>query len=253
MGSRWGQGVRSRGPLPALPCAASHQRHHLGELCRIVGRVLSEAYRALLQSLLEDQAVDENYGSEADELAAQRLLGGQPGAYRGQRCPRAQGAGSLHDPGALLSGQDPVHAEATPAILPPNGKSAIAVRRSCSAWPSAMPSWRIRTRPTPLGCLTSTAIRTTHVCEPRPGMPPCSTLPTRASSTATAPDNRSRSAQTLATRQHCSIVQATRSLTPRVRCRGRWARPDILRQSEQTAHPLPKKAPYSGESHRTIR
>ncbi len=35
----------SLGPLPALPCATSHQRHRWGELCRIVGRLLSEAYR----------------------------------------------------------------------------------------------------------------------------------------------------------------------------------------------------------------
>jgi len=35
----------SFGPYPAHPCATTHQRHRLGELCRIVGRLLTEAYR----------------------------------------------------------------------------------------------------------------------------------------------------------------------------------------------------------------
>jgi hypothetical protein len=35
----------SFGPYPAHPCATTHQRHRLGELCRIVGHLLTEAYR----------------------------------------------------------------------------------------------------------------------------------------------------------------------------------------------------------------
>lgn len=77
--------------------------------------------------------------------------------------------------------------------------------------------WRMRTRPNPLGCLTSTAIATTHLSVPRPGLAPCSTPPTRASSTSTSPDSRSRSARTIATRNRCRIVQATRYLVPKVR------------------------------------
>jgi len=77
--------------------------------------------------------------------------------------------------------------------------------------------WRMRTLPKPLGCFTSTAIATMHLSVPRPGLPPCSTPPTRASSTSTSPDNCSRSARTMATRNRCSIDQATRYLVPNVR------------------------------------
>jgi len=77
--------------------------------------------------------------------------------------------------------------------------------------------WRMRTLPKPLGCFTSTAIATTHLSLPRPGLAPCSTPPTRASSTSTLPDNWSRSARTMATRYRCRIVQATRYLVPNVR------------------------------------
>jgi len=35
----------SFGPYPAHPCATTHQRHRLGELCRIVGHLLTNAYR----------------------------------------------------------------------------------------------------------------------------------------------------------------------------------------------------------------
>lgn len=78
---------------------------------------------------------------------------------------------------------------------------------------------RIRTRPNPLGCLTSTAIATTHFLAPRPVLPPCSTPPMSASSTSTSPHNCSRSDRTIATRNRCKIAQATRYLVPNVRSR----------------------------------
>jgi hypothetical protein len=43
------------------------------------------------------------------------------------------------------------------------------------------------TLPKPLGCVTSTAIATMHLSVLRPGVPPCSTPPTIASSTSTSP------------------------------------------------------------------
>jgi len=79
--------------------------------------------------------------------------------------------------------------------------------------------WRMRTRPNPLGCLTSTAIATMHFLAPRPVLPPCSTPPMSASSTSTSPDNCSRSDRTIAIRNRCKIVQATRYLVPNVRSR----------------------------------
>ena len=79
--------------------------------------------------------------------------------------------------------------------------------------------WRMRTRPNPLGCLTSTAIATMHFLAPRPVVPPCSTPPMSVSSTSTSPDNCSRSDRTIAIRNRCKIVQATRYPAPNVRSR----------------------------------
>jgi len=130
--------------VPKLLRGAFHQRHRLGELCRIVGRLLSEAYRAadpdgqpgfilfvqtfgdlvtfhphihalvtdgvfhpngvfrvlppipaelleqqllrraVLETLLADEANRRGPGGQAAELAAQWLLRGQPGADRGR-------------------------------------------------------------------------------------------------------------------------------------------------------------------------
>jgi len=78
-------------------------------------------------------------------------------------------------------------------------------------------TWRMRTLPNPLGCLISTAFATTGLSTPRPGLAPCSTPPMRVSSTSTSPDNCVRSARTIATRNRCKIVQATRYLVPKVR------------------------------------
>src|SRR5450756_391015 len=66
--------------------------------------------------------------------------------------------------------------------------------------PEASGTWRMRTRPKPLGCLTSTAITTMALLLPRPHLPPRTTPPTRVSSTSTAPESRSRSLRTIATR-----------------------------------------------------
>ncbi len=77
--------------------------------------------------------------------------------------------------------------------------------------------WRMRTLPKPFGCLTSTAIATTHLSVPRPTLAPCSTPPTRVSSTSTSPESGLRSDRTIATRNRCRIVHATRYLVPSVR------------------------------------